>query len=110
MFLRSFFLNFLPVLADLPPEPAAAFAISQSPLLCRLLQSGFFLAGNGALARTFAGTSIGVRALSAYGEAATMTIAAIRTDLDEAFDMKRDILAEVPFCRSTVLDRLTNMV
>src|SRR6266545_887527 len=134
MCFRSFFLNFLPVLPFLSAAaPPAAFAMVRSQFLfwrrllppqqanCRLagdpgraarriLLGRLLLAGHRSLARTLAGAGIGVRALSADGQAAAVTVAAIGADFDEPLDVKRDFLAQVAFHLAFVLNHLTDAV
>src|SRR5437868_7631114 len=69
--------------------------MAKSPVLslrCRLL-----LLGDGSLARSLAGTCVGVRALSTDRQIAAMAISAIGTDFDETLDVHRNVLAQIAF-------------
>src|SRR4029077_10699919 len=61
------------------------------------LRAGFLLVRHGAAPRTLAGASVGMRALSPHRQAAAMPHSAIRTHLDQALDVHRDLFAEIPF-------------
>src|SRR5690554_1924420 len=62
---------------------------------CHLLLAGrLLLAGNGA-ARTLAGTCVRLGALTANGQAATVTQAAVATDIHEALDVQLDLAPQV---------------
>ena len=68
------------------------------------LRGGLLLVGH-RVAGTLAGTSVGVRTLSANGQAAAMTIAPpIRANLDQPLDVHRDVFTKVAFNRRFVLD------
>src|SRR5260370_12382484 len=60
--------------------------------LCRLL-----LLRDRAFARTFAGTSVGVRALPANRQVPAMTESAIRPDFDEPLDVHRNSFPHIAF-------------
>src|SRR5690349_17248428 len=74
-------------------------------LSCRLL-----LVSDGALARTFAGARVGMRALAANRQAAAMTESTIGSDFNQPLDVHRDIFAEIAFHPAFVLDDLTDAV
>src|SRR5260370_14102766 len=73
--------------------------------LCRLL-----LLRDRAFARTFAGTSVGVRALPANRQVPAMTESAIRPDFDEPLDVHRNVFAQIAFHPAFRLDNLANAV
>src|SRR5271156_6832066 len=63
-------------------------------ILClrHVLVRRFLLTGNGSLARTFAGASVGVGALATDRKAAAMAEATVGLNFDEALDVERDVL------------------
>src|SRR5579859_2097142 len=84
-FLKVFFFAFAAGLA------CGAFAI----ILC--LGRRFLLIGNGAAARAFAGTRVGISPLAAHRETAAVAHAAVRSHLDVALDVHRDLFAQIAF-------------
>src|SRR5512143_1763046 len=62
------------------------------------------------LARSLAGTRVGVGALSANRQTAAMTEAAVRTDFDQPLDVHRNVFAKVAFDVAFIFDDLTNAV
>src|SRR5262249_20387238 len=63
-----------------------------------------------ALSRSFAGSRVGMSALSTHREAAPVTISPIRTDLDEPLDIDRSILSQVSFDATLAFNHLTDPV
>src|SRR3989337_1967540 len=84
--------------------PIAMVTSLPEPLLRYLL-----LAGDSA-AWTLLGAGVGVRALTADGEAAAMTNAAVAADVHEALDVHRDFGAQRALDAKILLDRLTQAV
>src|ERR1700730_18009173 len=81
-------------------------------ILClrHVLFRRFLLTGNGSLAGAFAGASVGVGALSANRERATVAEATVGLDLDKALDIERDVLAEIAFDLALSFNDLTDAV
>ena len=73
-------------------------------LLSHGLLTSLLLLAADLLARTLAGTSVRVRALTANGQAATMTQAAIATDLHEALHVLRNLAVQVALHLEILLD------
>ena len=59
--------------------------------------------------RTLTGTSVGLAALAANGQAATMTQAAVAADLSQALDVKCHTAAKVALNDEVVVDALTQL-
>src|SRR5271170_6342144 len=78
--------------------------------LCHGLFRRFLLTGNGALARAFAGASVGVGALATDRKAAAMTETTVGLNFNEALDVERDVLAEIAFDLALGFDDLTDAV
>ena len=57
---------------------------------------GLLLAGDG-FARALAGAGVGAGALAAYGQATAVTTTLIRTDLDLASDVGRNLATKITF-------------
>src|SRR5512146_3564783 len=74
------------------------------------LGARLLLVGDGALARSFAGTRVGVRALSANRQAAAMTEAAVRADFDQPLDVHRNVFAKIAFDAALVFNHLADAV
>src|SRR5688572_12422313 len=66
-------------------------------LLLPLLLTRCLLLGDGCASRAFARARVRVRALSAYGQAATMPQTAICADVHQTLDVHLNTLAEVAF-------------
>src|ERR1700682_718570 len=62
-----------------------------------LLADNFLLRRHRAAPRTFAGTRVGVRPLTAHRQVAPMTDSAIRLDFDQPADIHLDLFAEIAF-------------
>src|SRR5690242_1290644 len=61
------------------------------------LSCGLLLVRDRALARTLAGTRVGVGALSADRQITAVTRATVRADLDETLDVHGDVFAKIAF-------------
>src|SRR5215813_7533577 len=85
-----FFFSFFRKTFFLPPA-AAVFAMIQ------LFLPGCFLLGDGRTSRTFAGTRVCMRALTAYRQAAAMTQATISANVHQPLDVHLHTFAEVTF-------------
>src|SRR6185437_15427048 len=105
----SFFLKvfFLPPLAAVFAGALVAMCNFQLSLG---LRAGFFLVSHGAAPRTLAGARVGVGALSPHRQAAAMPHSAIRTHLDQALDVHRDLFAQIAFHRTFGLENGSNMI
>ena len=75
-----------------------------------LARGDFLLCRDCALPRSFAGARIGVRALSPRRQAAAVAQSTVGLNVDEALDVHRDVLAEIAFDVSLVLDNLADAV
>src|SRR5215211_4250471 len=73
------------------------------------LLGGFLLAGDGALAGTFTGARVGMRALAADRQAATVTLAAVAVDLHQPLDVEADVLAQIALDLPFVGDDLADL-
>jgi len=69
-----------------------------------LLTLNLLLAGDSAATGTLTGARIGMRALAANRQVATMANAAIRLDFDEAADIHLDLFAEIAFDAAFLLN------
>src|ERR1017187_1210569 len=74
------------------------------------LGRGLLLVGNGAAARSFARTGVGMRALSANRQPAAMPQPAVRTHLDVPLDVHRDFFAEVAFDGALFFQNRTDLI
>src|SRR5947207_5940025 len=87
-----------------------------APALTRQAQSflslgcGLLLVGDCALARSFAGTRIGMSALAPDRQVAAMAEPTIGTDFNQPLDMHGDIFAEVTFHIAFILNDLADAV
>src|SRR6266850_2753904 len=131
-FLNVFFLPFFSGAAGAPAAAAAGFAIAEFSVLssqfsvdpfsktenwepgtenwflsfCRRL----LLLCDRSFAWTLPRTGVSMRALSAYGQVATMPEPAVRTDFDEPLDVHRNVLAQIAFHRAFRFDDLPDAV
>ena len=67
-------------------------------------------AAEDALARTFAGAGVGVRALPVDRQAAAMTEAAVATEVHQALDVHLDLAAKVAFDRVVGLEKIADLL
>src|SRR5579863_2628476 len=74
------------------------------------LRAGFLLVRHGAAPRTLASARIGVRALAAHRQAAAVPHAAIRTHLDQALDVHRDLFAQIAFDGTLSLENRSDVI
>lgn len=70
-----------------------------------LLLARRLLLGDRGATRTFAGTGIGMRTLSANGQAATMTQPPVTTNVHEALDIQLNLLAKIALDHSLLIDQ-----
>ncbi len=74
------------------------------------LRRRFLTVRDRTLTRTLAGARVGVGALAARRQVATMAEPTIGLNVDQALDVHRDVFAEVAFDIAFVLNRLTDAV
>src|SRR5947209_11967032 len=92
------------------PGLADQLTTGLTPPDCLRLGRRLLLLSDCSFARTLASASVGMGALTANRQVATMAESPIRTDLDEALDVHRNILTQIAFNAAFSFDHLADAI